>query len=252
MPPPSPPQTQEGVEGADLQGCYEARRPGTRADLCPVLHAKRCGGHRRTEVCGRFEEVLARRHCWRAVIALSGTSGGLKSGSEKGRCGGRRRQGLSADSGGYAGRAPWRAPCRELREAEDTHKEKADFNMMAQEEITFTFDTVYVVRKAREDVDLMPLRAYLSSIGDSLVIGEDERDLQGPCPHRYSRRGTDRIPENTARWSWQKSKICVLRPMRWRQAARLSPPMTLRPSRRSWRAGSTAIRQRLLKRLWAF
>ena len=65
-------------------------------------------------------------------------------------------------------------PMPELREAEDTHKEKADFNMMAQEEITFTFDTVYVVRKAREDIDLMPLRAYLSSIGDSLVIGEDD------------------------------------------------------------------------------
>ena len=48
----------------------------------------------------------------------------------------------------------------------------------AQEEITFTFDTVYVVRKAREDIDLMPLRAYLSSIGDSLVIGEDDETFK--------------------------------------------------------------------------
>ena len=64
--------------------------------------------------------------------------------------------------------------------AEDTaeHREKADFNAMAQEEITFTFDTVYVVRKASEDVDLMPLRAYLSSIGDSLVIGEDDETFK--------------------------------------------------------------------------
>ena len=62
----------------------------------------------------------------------------------------------------------------ENAEEPETHKEKADFNAMAQEEITFTFDTVYVVRKAREDIDLMPLRAYLSSIGDSLVIGEDD------------------------------------------------------------------------------
>ena len=69
-------------------------------------------------------------------------------------------------------------PMPELSEAEDTHKEKADFNMMAQEEITFTFDTVYVVRKAREDIDLMPLRAYLSSIGDSLVIGEDDETFK--------------------------------------------------------------------------
>ena len=65
-------------------------------------------------------------------------------------------------------------PIPENVEEPESHKEKADFNAMAQEEITFTFDTVYVVRKAREDIDLMPLRAYLSSIGDSLVIGEDD------------------------------------------------------------------------------
>ena len=36
------------------------------------------------------------------------------------------------------------------------------------------FDTVYVVRKKDPDVDLMPLRQYLDSIGDSLVINEDD------------------------------------------------------------------------------
>ena len=45
-------------------------------------------------------------------------------------------------------------PIPENEEEPETHKEKADFNAMAQEEITFTFDTVYVVRKAREDIDL--------------------------------------------------------------------------------------------------
>ena len=69
-------------------------------------------------------------------------------------------------------------PIPESMEEPETHKEKADFNAMAQEEITFTFDTVYVVRKAREDIDLMPLRAYLSSIGDSLVIGEDDETFK--------------------------------------------------------------------------
>ena len=69
-------------------------------------------------------------------------------------------------------------PIPENAEEPETHKEKADFNAMAQEEITFTFDTVYVVRKAREDIDLMPLRAYLSSIGDSLVIGEDDETFK--------------------------------------------------------------------------
>lgn len=69
-------------------------------------------------------------------------------------------------------------PIPENEEEPAEHKEKADFNAMAQEEITFTFDTVYVVRKAREDIDLMPLRAYLSSIGDSLVIGEDDETFK--------------------------------------------------------------------------
>ena len=65
-------------------------------------------------------------------------------------------------------------PMPELREAEDTHKEKADFNMMAQEEITFTFDTVFIVRKTSPHKGLEAFEAYLNSIGDSLVIGEDD------------------------------------------------------------------------------
>lgn len=36
------------------------------------------------------------------------------------------------------------------------------------------FDTVYVVRKKTPDVDLEPLRRYLGSIGDSLVISDDD------------------------------------------------------------------------------
>lgn len=36
------------------------------------------------------------------------------------------------------------------------------------------FDTVYIVRKSRFDIDLIPLRQYLDSIGDSLVISEDD------------------------------------------------------------------------------
>ena len=53
-------------------------------------------------------------------------------------------------------------------------KEKADFATLSDEEITFTFDTVFIVRKNQENVDLEPFRAYLNSIGDSLVIGEDD------------------------------------------------------------------------------
>ena len=36
------------------------------------------------------------------------------------------------------------------------------------------FDTVYVVRKKDPNVNLLPLRMYLDSIGDSLVINEDD------------------------------------------------------------------------------
>ena len=52
-------------------------------------------------------------------------------------------------------------------------KEKADFATL-EDEITFTFDTVFIVRKTMGEKSLEPLRAYLDSIGDSLVIGEDD------------------------------------------------------------------------------
>ena len=48
------------------------------------------------------------------------------------------------------------------------------FGVFDTSEITFAFDTVYIVRKHDPDVNLDPLRAYLTSIGDSLVIGEDD------------------------------------------------------------------------------
>ena len=52
--------------------------------------------------------------------------------------------------------------------------EHAAFEKFSSEEITFAYDTVFIVRKQREDVDLDPFRAYLGSIGDSLVITEDD------------------------------------------------------------------------------
>ena len=63
----------------------------------------------------------------------------------------------------------------EIPEVVDTEesKEKADFAML-DEEITFTFDTVFIVRKSGAPKSLEPLRTYLDSIGDSLVIGEDD------------------------------------------------------------------------------
>ena len=48
------------------------------------------------------------------------------------------------------------------------------FDAFDTADITYAFDTVFIVRKNDPDVDLEPLRKYLSSIGDSLVIGEDD------------------------------------------------------------------------------
>ena len=59
----------------------------------------------------------------------------------------------------------------EIVEAE---KESSAFDVFDTEDITFAFDTVFIVRKHDPDVDLEPLRKYLTSIGDSLVIGEDD------------------------------------------------------------------------------
>ena len=55
----------------------------------------------------------------------------------------------------------------------DGAQEKADFGALTLEDITFTYDTVFIVRK-KEGVSIEPFRAYLDSIGDSLVIGEDD------------------------------------------------------------------------------
>ncbi len=63
-------------------------------------------------------------------------------------------------------------PMPELQE-DSASQDKADFAALSSEDITFTFDTVFIVRKT-VDKSLDPLRTYLSSIGDSLVIGEDD------------------------------------------------------------------------------
>lgn len=52
--------------------------------------------------------------------------------------------------------------------------ESGAFDVFDTSEITYAFDTVFIVRKNEPNVDLTPYRAYLSSIGDSLVIGEDD------------------------------------------------------------------------------
>ena len=56
----------------------------------------------------------------------------------------------------------------------DDDDDHSVFGEFSTEEITFAYDTVFIVRKQQPDVDLNPFRAYLGSIGDSLVITEDD------------------------------------------------------------------------------
>ena len=65
----------------------------------------------------------------------------------------------------------------EIPEVEKQVEEKADFAAIGDEDITFAFDTVFIVRKTT-DRPLDGLREYLGSIGDSLVIGEDDESFK--------------------------------------------------------------------------
>ena len=65
----------------------------------------------------------------------------------------------------------------EIPEVEEQTEEKSDFAAIGDEDITFAFDTVFTVRKTT-DRPLDGLRTYLGSIGDSLVIGEDDESFK--------------------------------------------------------------------------
>ncbi len=56
-------------------------------------------------------------------------------------------------------------------------REKADFSELSAQEITYTYDTVFTVRKNKL-CSLEPLRSFLNQMGDSLVIGEDEESFK--------------------------------------------------------------------------
>ncbi len=56
----------------------------------------------------------------------------------------------------------------------DSGADEHVFGKFSTKEITFAYDTVFTVRKPKPELDLAPFRAYLGSIGDSLVITEDD------------------------------------------------------------------------------
>jgi DAK2 domain fusion protein YloV len=75
--------------------------------------------------------------------------------------------------------------------------EEASGPVLDLSDITFTYDTVYIVRKG-ENCDLKAYAEYLNSIGDSLVIGEDDEifkvhvhtDIPGQALTEAAKHGT--------------------------------------------------------------
>ena len=63
-------------------------------------------------------------------------------------------------------------------QAPETSEAESVFECISTEDITYAFDTVFIVRKKEENVDLEPLRKYLGGIGDCLVIGEDDESFK--------------------------------------------------------------------------
>lgn len=65
-----------------------------------------------------------------------------------------------------------------ISSAEIPEEEENVFGVFDTEEITFAYDTVFIVRTLRDDSDILPFRAYLSGMGDSLVISEGEKEFK--------------------------------------------------------------------------
>ena len=83
-------------------------------------------------------------------------------------------------------------------ESGEYSEDDSAFSAFTDEDITFTYDTVYIVKKLRPTINLDPYRAYLSSIGDCLVISEDDEifkvhvhtDNPGEALNESSKYGT--------------------------------------------------------------
>ena len=69
--------------------------------------------------------------------------------------------------------------------------ESGAFDVFGTEEITYAFDTVFIVRKHEPNVAArLPLQYRRQS-----CYRRGRRGLQGPCPHQHPRRGADQVPE---------------------------------------------------------
>ena len=74
----------------------------------------------------------------------------------------------------------------EVHSADDTDsgesieedRTESPFEKFSTEDITFAFDTVFIVRKQKESTDILPFRQYLDSMGDCLVISEGDTEFK--------------------------------------------------------------------------
>lgn len=57
---------------------------------------------------------------------------------------------------------------------ENDAAEESVFEAFSTEEITFTYDTVFIIRKTEKAENLDAFRAYLETLGDCIVIGESD------------------------------------------------------------------------------
>lgn len=122
--------------------------------------------------------------------------------------------------------------------------EEADFGIFDSEDISFAFDTVFIVRKREDITSLDPLREYLGSIGDSLVIGEDDEAFK---VHVHTNIPGDALSEAQKYGTLELAKIENMRLQHDDlTAGRKARSTTIwRPWKRSWK---TSPRSRKLRR----
>ena len=135
---------------------------------------------------------------------------------------------------------------------------RTDYAAIAAEEITFTFDTVFIVRKEEGRKGLEAFRAYLNSVGDSLVIGESDdafkvhvhTDIPGAVLSEAQKYGTLELAKienmRTQAKTWPPDATSRA-PTTWRRTATTGPPPAESPPplrRRRSTASSPCARER--------
>ena len=126
--------------------------------------------------------------------------------------------------------------------------ESSAFDVFDTEDITFAFDTVFIVRKKTPDVDLEPLRKYLSSIGDSLVIGDDDEAFK---VHVHTNIPGNALNEAQKYGTLELAKIENMRTQHEDLARRPRAPTIWNRSRRSWRSRRTPLPSRRRNSAWS-